>query len=470
VKYSELQDADAELLVLETGYQSTAVGASLRTWQIDALQADGHTLIGYLNVAVTDHFRAYWQSDWTTGVTTGNPDVDPINTGAADLPAWLSGAEVIAGNDTTGEQFGYIVDFTQQSWLDDVLVPYALQMIRKGWDGLFLDDVGRYFEDAVERGAPLWMAARDMMQLVVSLGERIDAANLGVTAEELTIVVNRDAFIINNYIFGPGRNEALDFDLINDFRALVDGLVTENATENPDVPNFWAIANTWFNGTTTVFDTFTDPATVVELNADTTQLFAIEDATLVQDIDALYAELQAEGVTLFLSSDQAYDRFQTALQTGDETKNRIEGTAEANVIIGLGGRDRILGQKGDDLIFGGDGKDRLQGGRGEDTLYGGAGSDRIEGGSGDDLIVGADGFDIIYGGKGNDTIIGGPGDDLIIAGDGDDVIYGGGGDDTIIGGSGNDTIFGGSGTDSIDPGTGVDVVDQNGPNTAFDLF
>ena len=68
-----------------------------------ALKAQGRTVVGYVNVAVTDDARYYWNPAWTNnGQDTGTPD--------GDAPTWLQGALPI---DFTGDgnQDALIVDF-----------------------------------------------------------------------------------------------------------------------------------------------------------------------------------------------------------------------------------------------------------------------------------------------------------------------------------------------------------------------
>jgi Ca2+-binding RTX toxin-like protein len=83
---------------------------------------------------------------------------------------------------------------------------------------------------------------------------------------------------------------------------------------------------------------------------------------------------------------------------GTEFNNSfIFGTAAAEHIDGLGGRDNLFGYGGNDDLFGGAGNDGLKGDSGDDMLVGGLGNDTLTGGSGDDVFV----FD---GDVGDDTI------------------------------------------------------------------
>ncbi|HRD64030.1 MAG TPA: hypothetical protein PL137_24235, partial [Nocardioides sp.] len=78
----------------------------------------------------------------------------------------------------------------------------------------------------------------------------------------------------------------------------------------------------------------------------------------------------------------------TATIVGTDGKDRLKGTAKADVIVALGGHDVVKGLGGDDVVCGGDGNDRIQGGAGKDRLYGERGRDRLVGGSGRDRLAG----------------------------------------------------------------------------------
>lgn len=91
--------------------------------------------------------------------------------------------------------------------------------------------------------------------------------------------------------------------------------------------------------------------------------------------------------------------------TGDDGRNKLAGTIEADVIDGAGGNDTLIGNAGDDLLQGKDGKDILKGGGGNDTLEGGAQNDVLRGGGGNDVLEGGTGDDLLKGGNGVDTFI-----------------------------------------------------------------
>ena len=161
-----------------------------------------------------------------------------------------------------------------------------------------------------------------------------------------------------------------------------------------------------------------------------------------------------------------------ALSTRDQIFNveNLTGSDFADMLFGNGDRNRIDGGAGDDILLGRLGDDRLDGGAGNDELFGEGGNDTILGGDGHDILSGGDGVDFLNGGAGNDTIYGGAGSETtIVGGDGDDLISAGSGNDTgIEGREGNDTIYGGAGADSASGGTGDDIVSGgSGNDTLF---
>ncbi|WP_246844210.1 glycerophosphodiester phosphodiesterase family protein [Hydrocoleum sp. CS-953] len=91
--------------------------------------------------------------------------------------------------------------------------------------------------------------------------------------------------------------------------------------------------------------------------------------------------------------------------------------------------------------------ERLIGGTGNDTIVGLNGADTLAGRFGDDLIIGSRGDDLLRGQSGDDILQGRQGNDILLGGDGDDVLNGGQGRDRINGGPGNDTMTGGASID-----------------------
>ncbi|MEM7212518.1 MAG: hypothetical protein AAF479_11600, partial [Pseudomonadota bacterium] len=171
---------------------------------------------------------------------------------------------------------------------------------------------------------------------------------------------------------------------------------------------------------------------------------------------------------------------------GTELDDVLDGTNDAEVIIGLGGNDRLNGRDGNDTLEGGSGNDTLNGQAGDDTMEGGTGNDRyfidsagdvvIElPGEGTDILTGTISFTLpdnvetgstsggaaidIAGNALNNNITGNEASNVLTGLDGIDRLRGRGGDDTLDGGTGNDIL---------EPGTGSDVL-RFGANAGVDL-
>ncbi|WP_439472329.1 beta strand repeat-containing protein [Brevundimonas sp.] len=185
----------------------------------------------------------------------------------------------------------------------------------------------------------------------------------------------------------------------------------------------------------------------------------------------------AEGVTSIIDNStygqtdtlRGVERLQFAdglyTTAGERLPNIVNGTPNADNLVGDSGVDHILAGDGDDTLTGGAGNDTLDGGAGRDTaVFSGARSAyTLSITNGVTTVVGPDGTDTLtnierlrfdnglYDLAGNplpneingtsyaDTLNGTAGADLIAAGDGDDVITGGAGNDIIDGGAGFDT-------------------------------
>lgn len=94
--------------------------------------------------------------------------------------------------------------------------------------------------------------------------------------------------------------------------------------------------------------------------------------------------------------------------TGDTLKlvqTRVDGTTEADTLLGYAGPDHINGNAGDDSLNGRAGADTISGGSGNDTLDGGNDTvgDHLDGGSGNDLLLTRT-ADQAAGGNGDDTV------------------------------------------------------------------
>lgn len=112
--------------------------------------------------------------------------------------------------------------------------------------------------------------------------------------------------------------------------------------------------------------------------------------------------------------------------------DRITGSNETDIIIGLLGADTVRGGGGDDKIQGNEDLDKLYGEEGNDLIQGGAATDQLYGGEGDDILSGGMGDNFLVGEQGNDKLYGGPEDDILHGGQGADYFDCGEGIDIII--------------------------------------
>lgn len=350
-----------DLMIVESGYYSNAIDLTLSTADIAALQAQGRTVISYLNVAVTDHNRSYWTNDdWVAYTDPANRDVGEVNA-AANPPDWLLNNHMLAGD------FGYIVDYTDPVWRA-LVIEQAIHMVTPvaegglGYSGLFLDDVGRYFDaqdndDSYDASR----AADDMIAFVNEIGAAVRAIT-----PDAYIAINGGAYIGTDSGFGLASAEYAAF------LGHVDGFMLEN--------QFDAV-------------TGTSPAWVAAAERyagpSKPDFLAVEsrgDFNAAQT-EAFYQYARDTGLLGLVTPDQAYDIIQALPPTGTALNDVLTGGDGPNIIEGLDGRDIIYGGAGDDL---------LSGGTGNDILVGGKGNDRLEGGGGPSNNLFGDGIEAYY--------------------------------------------------------------------------
>jgi len=157
---------------------------------------------------------------------------------------------------------------------------------------------------------------------------------------------------------------------------------------------------------------------------------------------------------------------------GNDSNNKLKGTALVDMLDGHGGNDVLDGGKGVDLYAGGAGNDIYlvndlaelsiteEVDAGHDTIRlnsGAAGRyempDEIEvlvlSGTGNIEIAGNASDNSITGNAKANRIEGAAGDDQLTGGNGNDVLLGEDGNDTLAGGAGKDVLTGGAGADSF---------------------
>lgn len=125
-------------------------------------------------------------------------------------------------------------------------------------------------------------------------------------------------------------------------------------------------------------------------------------------------------VTYVNSTVATRGQIQERVTVGSFGDDRITGSNETDIIIGLLGADTIRGGGGDDKIQGNEDVDKLYGEAGNDLLQGGTATDQLYGGEGDDILSGGTGDNFLNGEQGNDKLYGGPEDDILQGGKGAD--------------------------------------------------
>ena len=117
VNFAQTVETKFDLMIVESGYYSKVTGLTLSPTEVAALQEQGRTVVAYLNVAVTDHNRDYWEDSWVNYADGGNRDVGPIDA-STNPPAWLTGHH---GYATSGDEtFGVTTQLRYQAGFDGV--------------------------------------------------------------------------------------------------------------------------------------------------------------------------------------------------------------------------------------------------------------------------------------------------------------------------------------------------------------
>jgi Ca2+-binding RTX toxin-like protein len=102
-------------------------------------------------------------------------------------------------------------------------------------------------------------------------------------------------------------------------------------------------------------------------------------------------------VTFFDSETNQSATVDVMVRVGNEGVNTLPGSADEDLLIGLGGWDTLLGKGGNDLLCGGFGDDALSGGDGDDTLWGGPDTDHFNCGPGSNDFANAVGGEVVIG-------------------------------------------------------------------------
>lgn len=380
--YATLAGTDADLIVYESAVTSATPWAPLSTAELQALEDQGRTVIGYVNTSVTDHLRAYWNDAWVAWTDPAEKDVGTIQPGAPDwLQNWTVQVDFYwqhAGYDA------YLVDYADSAW-QDIVIAQAEAVVSAGYDGVFLDDVGRYLEAGWATGTYDASWAVTMIELVIDV-----AAAVRVIDPDAYVAVNSGI----NLVWDAGLTPTDPLWL--DYLDAIDGVLVENQyiNEGPE-----------------------DGAQVQDALSVAVDRFAAEDILSVEDpanpIDfgAYLLFSGNKGILPYVPDSGLYDGFAAPPVMGTKGHDVLAAPSGGGIVAGLGGHDTITGSQGDDQIWGH---------WGDDVLAGWTGDDSIQGNKGDDWLYGRKGHDKLVGGAGNDSLLGGPGNDTLTGGGGAD--------------------------------------------------
>lgn len=393
--FDALMASGDQLLVLETELTSVEQRSILTASQLQALQDDGRTVLGYVNLTVTDHTRTYWRDDWVVPGTYPSDNHD-AGTPRATAPDWFANPIGLATG-PGGVVYGPIVNFRDPAW-QQIVIDQAVATVEAGYSGVFLDDIARYYQGDNALTTEL---ANEVMSFVNDVADAVHA-------------VDPDAVIITNG--GPYLRWDADTAAGNSFDwweylSNVDGFLYEYVEAGQDAGNWAEFTDNYF---------------------DFLNFLYIVDESLVRDGDR--AKLTALGVTLEEVANPDYDE----LPPSGTMTPPTEATTISSQVVWIDGVKTTLvrGTGGDDLIdlsaltnraivYGLDGNDTILGTSYDDLIFAGSGDDSVQAGAGDDIILGAAGRDSLFGGTGDDTLSGGTEGDLLSGEDGADMLYGG---------------------------------------------
>ncbi len=318
VTFSTIFNSTFDLFITEgDADNSQFIIPALTDSEVAMLRAQGRTIVGYVDVAVTDANRFYWQDSWTTGGThlRNDDDLNPINGSA---PAYLQNRPTNA--------FGILVDFTNSAW-QTLVINQAVALVQRGYSGVFLDDVAAYDDtiSAADRMTPAGQAA--IRALATQMA--VFVANI----KTAIVAVNPNAFLVVNsdpYLHTNVTNDAAGAQAATNYLAAVDAHLLENQD---------AVA------------------------LDYAQTSLAGETRLILELDGSpaysYAESWARGI-LYTAPNSDFNSLGTFAYPATAGNDTLTGGDAPNQIAGLGGSD---------VIDGGLGADRLDGGGGDDFLY-----------------------------------------------------------------------------------------------------
>ncbi|MGB8811767.1 MAG: hypothetical protein WCC57_01130 [Paracoccaceae bacterium] len=356
-QFVQLAGSSADLIITESGLNGQPGAApTMSLAELSALKLQGKVVVAYVNTCVTDHNRNYWNDAWVTYADPSERDVGTVNAGA---PTWLSGnLGTVDFDPAHAGPEAFLVDYRNPAWRA-LVIAQAVATVTAGYGGVFLDDVGRYFNAGYAANPSVFDTTMtdSMMALVGEI-----AAAIRVVDPNAFVVVNSDPFIGFNATGGQAGANFLAYD------AAVDAVLGEN---------HWASQ--------------VDPGQADALSQSVlafthAQTLSLENLQSGVDIGAYLAFCGANGILPHLANSAAYATFAAPPMMGLAGNDTLIGGAGAAILAGLAGNDVLIGQAAQDRLFGHSGND---------TLSGGAGADTMEGGTGDDTYVVREAGDVV---------------------------------------------------------------------------
>ena len=319
VDFEQILNSSIDLFITEGAPLAPGGGfPAVSDAQVAQLIAQGRAVVGYVNVAVTDDARYYWNSAWTSsGTDTGTP--------TAAAPNWLQGGiplnfDGIAGSDAL------IVNFGDSAW-QNIVIEQAVSLIRRGYSGIFLDDTGAYFSGGANDTPSIRLRATEMAEFVTKIGTEIRKINPAAL-----VIVNADPYLSTNVNLDNRGSAAA-----KNYLQTVDAFVLENKSA----------------------DALDYAFTILR-----------EETRLIIESDGnpAYSFLQSwERGVLYTDNLSGYAQFGSTIYPATEMNDTISGGSGPNTISGLGGNDTLNGRAGSDRLTGGLGNDTLDGGANVDT-------------------------------------------------------------------------------------------------------
>lgn len=309
VNVQNVIQSGAQCLITEGGAQAGFAASAVSAAELAQLKAAGVRTLAYVNLTVTDDARPYWNAAWThDGTDTGTP--------TAAAPAWLV--------NQPSNPWGYVVDFTEPAW-QRIVLNQVRDLIQRGFDGVFLDDMAQYFVSGAT-ALTISQQASAMLHLVNTVVETAKAIN-----PNASVVVNGTPYIVSDAVGG------INSDVSQTFLHAVEGMLLER---------YWGISNTEEAAINYALDVIAPNMSLLALDYGGTAF----QNTLVKN----YAT--AQGIASYVAHDASYSSA-ALYKTASNKADYLRGTGLSDVIEGLKGNDTLLGLAGADTLSGGQGAD-----------------------------------------------------------------------------------------------------------------